>query len=34
MGLILDTSVIVRAERRGKSVAEIPAQIREAYGEA
>ena len=33
MGLILDTSVIVQAERRGKSVAEILAQIREAYGE-
>ena len=34
MGLILDTSVIVRAERRGHSVAEILAQIREKYGEA
>ena len=34
MGLILDTSVIVRAERRGKSVAEILAQIRETHGEA
>ena len=33
MGLILDTSVIVRAERRGHSVAEILAQIREKYGE-
>ena len=33
MGLILDTSVIVRAERRGKSVAEILAQIRETHGE-
>jgi predicted nucleic acid-binding protein len=34
VGLILDTSVIVRAERRGKSVAEILAQIRETHGEA
>lgn len=33
MGLILDTSVIVRAERRGHSVAEILAQIRETHGE-
>ena len=33
MGLILDTSVIVRAERRGHSVAEILTQIRERYGE-
>ena len=33
MGLILDTSVIVKAERRGHSVAEILAQIREKYGE-
>ena len=33
MGLILDTSVIVRAERRGHSVAEILGQIREEYGE-
>ena len=33
MGLILDTSVIVRAERRGHSVAEILAQIREKFGE-
>jgi predicted nucleic acid-binding protein len=33
VGLILDTSVIVRAERRGKSVAEILAQIRETHGE-
>lgn len=33
MGLILDTSVIVRAERRGHSVAEILAQVRETYGE-
>ena len=33
MGLILDTSVIVRAERRGKSVSEILAQIRGTYGE-
>ena len=33
MGLILDTSVIVKAERRGHSVAEILAQIRENYGE-
>lgn len=33
MGLILDTSVIVRAERRGHSVAEILGQIREKLGE-
>jgi predicted nucleic acid-binding protein len=33
VGLILDTSVIVRAERRGKSVSEILAQIRGTYGE-
>lgn len=33
MGLILDTSIIVRAERRGLSVAEILAQIRETLGE-
>jgi predicted nucleic acid-binding protein len=33
VGLILDTSVIVRAERRGKSVPEILAQIRETYGD-
>jgi predicted nucleic acid-binding protein len=33
VGLILDTSVIVRAERRGHSVAEILAQVRETYGE-
>ncbi len=33
MGLILDTRVIVRAERRGHSVAEILAQIRETHGE-
>ena len=31
--MILDTSVIVRAERRGKSVAEILTQIRETHGE-
>jgi len=34
VGLILDTSVIVKAERRGHSVAEILTQIREKYGEA
>jgi len=33
VGLILDTSVIVRAERRGHSVAQILAQIRENHGE-
>jgi tRNA(fMet)-specific endonuclease VapC len=33
VGLILDTSVIVRAERRGRSVAEILAQVRDTYGE-
>ena len=33
MGLILDTSVIVREERRGHSVAEILAQIRETHGD-
>jgi tRNA(fMet)-specific endonuclease VapC len=34
VGLILDTSVIARAERRGHSVAKILAQILEKYGEA
>jgi predicted nucleic acid-binding protein len=33
VGLILDTSVIVRAERRGHSVAEILAQVRQTHGE-
>jgi len=33
VGLIIDTSVIVRAERRGHSVAEILVQIRERHGE-
>ncbi len=33
MGLILDTSVIVRAERRGHSVADILSQIRATHGE-
>ena len=33
MGLILDTSVIIRAERRGRSVAEILTQIRATHGE-
>lgn len=34
MELILDTSVLVTAERRGHSVPEILAQVREAFGEA
>jgi predicted nucleic acid-binding protein len=33
VGLILDTSVIIRAERRGRSVAEILTQIRATHGE-
>ena len=33
MGLILDTSAIVTAERRGRSVPQILAQVREAWGE-
>jgi len=33
VGLILATSVIVRAERRGHSVADILTQVREKYGE-
>ncbi|HTR38396.1 MAG TPA: PIN domain-containing protein [Bryobacteraceae bacterium] len=33
MGLILDTSVIVRAERRGHSVADILSQILAKHGE-
>jgi len=33
VGLILDTSVIIKAERRGHSVAEILAQIRATHGE-
>ena len=33
MGLILDTSVIVRAERRGHSVADILSQILATHGE-
>ncbi|MBI3695263.1 MAG: PIN domain-containing protein [Acidobacteria bacterium] len=33
MGLILDTSIIVTAERRGHSVPEILAQVRRACGE-
>jgi predicted nucleic acid-binding protein len=34
VGLILDTSVIVKAERRGHGVAEILKQIRETHGES
>jgi predicted nucleic acid-binding protein len=33
VGLILDTSAIVTAERRGRSVPQILAQVREAWGE-
>lgn len=33
MGLILDSSVIVAAERRGRDVGQILEQIRAAYGE-
>jgi predicted nucleic acid-binding protein len=33
VGLILDTSVIVTAERRGQSVPRILAQLRETWGE-
>lgn len=33
MGLILDTSALVTAERRGQSVPRILAQVREAVGE-
>ncbi len=33
MGLILDTSAIVTAERRGHSVPEILGQVREAWGD-
>lgn len=33
MGLILDTSAVVTAERRGHSVPRILAQIRETWGE-
>ena len=33
MGLILDTSAIVTAERRGHSVPRILAQVREAWGD-
>jgi predicted nucleic acid-binding protein len=34
MGLILDTSTLVRAERRGHSVPEILEQVRNSWGEA
>lgn len=33
MGLILDTSILVTAERRGSSIPEILAQVRQACGE-
>ena len=34
MGLILDTSTLVTAERRGHSVPEILEQVQDAWGEA
>jgi tRNA(fMet)-specific endonuclease VapC len=33
VGLILDTSAIVTAERRGRSIPQILTQVREAWGE-
>lgn len=33
MGLILDSSVIIAAERRGRTVLQILEQVRSAYGE-